>query len=460
MNNAITFDNITYPKVPMYETITYENFPFKLKPIKAAILTETELKGGIFKAILGIAIAIAIPVMAPKIAAAVFATTAPTVLQSALVGGVLGGTASAVQGDDPLKGFIFGGIGAGGAAYQGGANFFTNPASVTSPGGVISTTGEALSATGAGLNQGANYLPNATNTSVYTPLAGTAEAAYTPSLLVGGQTASQMGQNIVNAGGNIANTLSAPMYQAANVSNAVAPNLTQSAISQGVNQSTVQPGFNSETLMPTSVDRTKMIDAAMVAAPKAIGSIYAANQATQYDQQIKQYEAELANIRDKDSVAYKEKFAIYQDLLQQAKNFSPESYAQDQANAANINTAKRTDQMQRDVALGAPGYATSPYASSEARRYALGATQNTGTAYNQGYTSGLNYKNQLTQGAYNALPSGSSNYLSNMSGLTNLYGAADKERANTAAGVSETLSTLSYPFLSSDAQKRRNTTQV
>jgi hypothetical protein len=440
----------------MYETTTYENFPFKLKPIKAAILTETELKrrGGIFKAILGIAISIAIPVMAPKIAAAVFASTAPTVLQTALVGGVLGGGASAVLGDDPLKGAIFGGLGAGAAAYQGGANFFSNPSTVTSPSGVISTTGEALSASGAGLNQGASYLPNATNTSVYTPLAGTAEAAYTPSLLVGGQTASQMGQNIVNAGGNIANTLSTPLYQAANVSNAIAPNLAQNTISQGVNQAVTQPGFNAETLMPTNIDRTKMIDAAIVAAPKAIGTIYAANMESQYDQQIKQYEQELAAMKDKESAAYQEKFAVYQDLLQQAKNFSPESVAQEQANQANINTAKRSDQMTRDVALGTPGYATSPYASSEARRFALGATQNVGTAYNQGYTSGLDTKNQMTRNAYNAIPSAPTNYLNNMSGLQNLYGAATQERAEAAKGVGQTLSPFMYPFLSNEGRDR------
>lgn len=453
MSNAITFDNITYPKVSMYENTTYENFPFKLKPIKAAILTETELKGGggIFKTILSIAIAIAIPVMAPKIAAAVFATSAPTVLQSAVVGSVLGGTSSAIQGEDPLRGAIFGGLGAGGAAYQSGANFFTNPA-VTGPGGVISTTGQALSSTPAALNTSANFLPNMSNTAVGTPLAGTAEAAYTPSLLVGGQTASQMGANIAAGGGNIADALSTPMYQGANVANAIAPNLAQNTISQGVNQ--VAPGFNADTLMPTSVDKTKMIDAAIVAAPKAIGSIYAANMQTQYDDQIRQYEQELAAIKDKDSQIYKEKYALYQDLLQQAKNFSPESVAQEQANQANINTARRADQMTRDIALGAPGYASSPYAASEARRFSLGATQNVGTAYNQGLTAGLNTKNEMLRNAYNAIPNAPTNYLDNMTGLTNLYGAATRDRADAARGIGESLTPFMYPFLSNEGRDR------
>ena len=469
MTKQISFDQIEFVTHGVYDT-----FPGKLNPIAAAIRGESEMGGGGgLGKVLGIALAIAVPFVAPYVASAVFGASVMAgavsgTLAAAATGAVLGGAGAALTGGDWKKGALFGGLGSGFTQGMGGfgstnnpvfgqattqnAGFFGptgTPALGQGSGSAVAQSGDIVNVAGAA-DDTATALANQPQTIQATNVSNVGNTLSTQPSVVSPNASltATPGADAVLSGAT--NTATSPysLYQ---------PGATLTSPPGGVGVR-VPAGFDLAAAKPTTftgelasrfTNPSRLADMAIMSTPQIIGQVYATQAGKEQQDRIDQYQRELKTLEGKDQAAYEIKRKEAEEYIANAKNINPSYWAQMSANQANITGARRLAESYRDAPM-----AGLRDLSGERRRDALALTQNVGTAYNQGYQSGVGMRDQGIRTGYSMIPNAPRTALEGQRQVAGMYADLDNTRAAAAQGASQTASYFTYPFLSNYRNER------
>ena len=466
MTNQLSFDKIEFVTYGAYDT-----FPGKLNPIAAAIRGESEMGGGGggLKAILGAVVAIAIPFVAPYVATSIFGASVMAgsfgTLAAAATGAVLGAANASLTGGDVGRGAIFGGLGGGLTQGMGGFGSTNNPVfgqATTQNAGFFGPTG---SVTGAGQGQTGLFGGSTTNLSPTPVPADAATVATQPQNLqpvassnAGTTLSSQPAGSYAGINVNPAVTptpgansvLNTPpvdysVASAANLNNGVGLRVPTSMTGDitSVSQIAPKPTTFFGELGSRFTNPARMADMAILATPQIIGQVYAMQAGKEQQKQLEQYQKELKALEGKDQAAYELKLKEAQEYIANAKNINPNYWGQMAANQANTTGARRLAETYRDAPM-----AGLRDLSGERRRSMIGLSENVGTAYNQGYQSGVGLRDQAMRTGYGMLPNAPRTALEGARGMSDMYANLDRARAGAAQGVAQTASYFTYPYLS------------
>jgi len=465
MTKQISFDQIEFVTHGVYDT-----FPGKLNPIAAAIRGESEMGGGGgLGKVLGIALAIAVPFVAPYVASAVFGASVMAgavsgTLAAAATGAVLGGVGASLTGGDWKKGALFGGLGAGFTQGMGGFGSTNNPVfgqATTQNAGFFGPQGTAVYGQGSGSAVAQSG-----------DIVNVAGAVDETGAVLANQPQTIQATNVSNVG-NTLSTQPAQSYAGANLTTTATPG-ADAVLSGATNTAATSPyslyqpgatltsptggvgirvpaGFDlaakpttfTGELASRFTNPSRLADMAIMSTPQIIGQVYATQAGKEQQDRIDAYQKELKALEGKDQAAYELKRKEAEEYIANAKNINPSYWAQMSANQANITGARRLAESYRDTPM-----AGLRDLSGERRRDALALTQNVGTAYNQGYQSGVGMRDQGIRTGYSMIPNAPRGALEGQRQVAGMYADLDNTRAQAAQGVSQTASYFTYPFLS------------
>lgn len=480
---------------PSFINIEYVGSPLMESTMWTPVLQTEHKKGGI-GSVLGIVASIAVPFFAPMIATAVFGGA--SVLGSALTGAALGAGTSALTGGNPLTGALLGGVGAGFSSYMSGNPFGFGNATVPDAGGLaavqnytaagsplpptnpyLSTTGADLAATGA--------VPASSFNVGYEPGA-VANAAQPSSFTLpdGTVMASPTNLSTVGTGGSGGLTVGSPNLAVTSGFTGAAPTGAQVLpLPPGISTSGLTPyipgvtGIDPATNflgmggVPSNITKfvadgagnTYLNPAWQQAAAKAAASsggftdalirggvnlagMALSSAAPNPQQQIAdKYAKELAELKKTDQAAYEVKKKEVEGLIASAKAMDPSYFGQQAANAAKISGTRGLMESFREAPLA--GLRSPEFTSAEGRRASLGIGQNVGTAYDQGYGTGLTARQSALSSAINQMPSSPSRYLEGLRSMAGMQGTASQYGAQSAQGYSNLFGSLARPFMTS-----------
>lgn len=368
-----------------------ENNPDVILPV------DPTMHGGSVGRVIGVVAAVAVPFAAPAIASAVAAsgalgaavsaamtTTIGGVVSSAIVGAAIGGIGATIAGQPfsvgALTGALTGGIGgyAQGVSATGGAEQVAGgagggaPAAGLSGGPQTYTGGFGEATTGIGVEQGAQL---AAQTAEF----GSAITQTPVSLM---ETLSQTSQAV-------ASKLKDPKNLA---------NITMQAASSLAGEALVPEG----TLAQLSPEEQALIEERKV---------------------------ELTALRDRDLEAYNQAIEISKAYMVQANQIDPTYFAQQEANKSKIDSARTIRGVEEKAALD-----NMSFTDADTRRLGLDANRLSASAYDKGFSTGLDTRNTFVSAAQDTMPTASQtvNYSQGLAGLQDVYAgqraAADKER--------------------------------
>ncbi len=400
--------------------------------------TPTVHKGGGTLAVLGIVAAIAIPFAAPAIAAALSTSTAlaatsfgafmGTAGGAALTGAVLGGGLAAATGGNILRGAALGGIGSGisaGLSYGG----FANPAlsgagTAASP---MVAAGQASASGAAGMSTQAidtNFagLTNAPMASL--PTAGTAADPLAGILNTGAAQTS-----FATPSGMIVNGAAfSPTASVVPASGLPTSGVIQAGVRSipGKIEAAAGKAFKSLT------DPSKLADRAIqFGLNKVANATFDPSAATTPQERalMEQQTAALGDMRARDAASFGLKMQGAKSLMGQSAYYDPTYFGQQRATASR-NASARAAQ----AGLRAIGPDHTGQRAAEARRYALGAARTTGTAFDQGFQSGVTNQTRVLNAGVSAIPTPSGGYLNSLAqygtGQADIYNREAKLRRN------------------------------
>jgi len=334
------------------------------------------------KKVVGIAASLIVPYASPIIASAIGLSGAiGSVLGSAVTGAALGGVSSAALGGDWKKGALFGGIG-------GGIGGYLNPGGGSQLFGVQGNDAlnrfGAASAGGAA-NGGTTALTGTGNVGVSTPGATGTPAPYSQELLANAQ--------------KVTDNLGAPAAQASLGQRALA---TLTNAPKELLNKVSDPKF----LADLTLNAGKMISGQMLA-----GSMAGMSPAEQALLAAQAEDMQIMRMQDQD--LYNLKMEQAKKMLGEAEQFDPVQLGK---------MAARQEQVRSGLATteGLRGVRDEAKRQAEARRYALGASKNVGTAFEQGQARGLSARTEVRQAGLSALPAPTS--LTSYGQLADAYG--------------------------------------
>lgn len=140
----------------------------------------------------------------------------------------------------------------------------------------------------------------------------------------------------------------------------------------------------------------------------------------------KAQEAELARAQQVNAALTQQRLDEANKLIGDAAYYDPEYMARQAAEAAMIKGGIQTAEQTRGL--------TGERLAAERRRMRLGTARNAGTAYQQGYGTGVGARTQARQAGISAIPT---EYpVTNPSGAIAASGAASERRAGEIAGLS------------------------
>lgn len=418
---------------------------FEMKPLDAAIYGITDHKGGggIFKAVLSVAIAIAIPVAAPALVGALSTgVLAGTALGAAISGGVgfaiasgvtgaaLGALGSAITGQDVKSGAISGALSGGVAGFlkappTGGAE-----AATSAPGAVSGASSVPVSdASGAvGLGDAATAADiNALTAASPTGLPANANA-------VGG-VGTSAGEVLSGAAGGVP-------VEARTAADAVAGVNTGGSVAGGATGAGGGGTIFDKVGDFTGVNPETLREGAIKLGANQIGQQIAnATVGTGPEADIRQQQlAELRRIRNQNQRVFDRRFEFSDDLARQANQFDPTQFGLQQANDQRIRDAIAIRQQQRGLSLGGR---SRDAIDAERRRGVLQSSRNFGSAFDQGFNTGLNQRRSTTNAAVSALPSGANTSgFSSGNTLLGTYSGLEDRRREAANRFSDTIGDL------------------
>ena len=475
---------------PSFINIEYVGSPLMESTMWTPVLQTEHKKGGI-GSILGIVASIAVPFFAPMIATAVFGGA--SVLGSALTGAALGAGTSALTGGNPLTGALLGGVGAGFSSYMSGNPFGFGNAPIPDAGGIAAS--QAYTAAGSPLPPANPYLSQAgadlAATGAVNASATTGGMVYSPEMgqwvsqptnsgfnIPGGGNLSTSGTGGLTAGSpDLSVTTGFTSAAPAGVNAIQLPPLTNTGgltpFIQGVNG--IDPGTNFLGMGGVPSDIAKFVvdgrgntflnPAWQQAALKATassggftdalirGGVNLAGMAVSQlapnpQQQIAdKYAKELAELKQTDQAAYEVKKKEVEGLIASAKTMDPAYFGQQAANAAKISGTRGLMESFREMPMA--GLRNPAFTSAESRRANIGIGQNVGTAYDQGFGTGLTARQSALSSAVNQIPNTPSRYLEGLRSMAGMQGNASQYGAQSAQGYSNMFGTLARPFMTS-----------
>lgn len=409
------------------------------------------------KSVLAVAAAIAIPYAAPALFTALATSagvgtlsTFATVAGSALTGSVLGAASSKLLGGNVKQGALLGAIGGGAGAYFGLGNTaaakplastaqYTGPVQYGQPGMLAGTgmptaagsqfpssfaatqptmagTSGALGATtGAGLSGTFGYPTSGIDMTRPDPF-----GAFTPSgassaftTTGGGNIGTTFGGPVTTGGGSA--SISSPMPSAGLSVPASAPTgaVTPGAgylppdlrFTGGVTTPSATPLTFTEAIkqVPGQLaakfrDPQVLADMTLRAGAQIAGSALAGSGLSPEEQQLlDQQTEELRALKTSNEELFRQRLQAAQDMIGESRYFDPEFFG--------LQSARRTQTAAaRASAAGTRGM-TGERRRAEERRYALASGRDVGTAYDAGYSTGVQGRLQTRQAGLSALPS-------------------------------------------------------
>lgn len=442
--------------------------------------------GGGLKAVVAVAAAIAIPIAAPAIASsigmsaaigtAIGSATAGSVIGSAIVGAGLGAVTAAATGQNVGRGALFGGIGGGIGGYSAAtsaptttgagtttaqtAPAVTQPSAVSITGapttGVGMTQAEMLAAqeAGFGMSQQAQMLAaqDAGLGATLSSGAG-AETAY-------GYAAPTAGLDTATAGAAGASGATTPtagttapggaapatggmteqqaILTAQDAAVGATPSTATSAIGyQAPTQTTL--GSLGERVMTGAravgtevtkkfTDPKAQADILLKAAGQIAGSYIAPESMSPEERELlDRSRAELEQLRTTNQEMFRERLDAARQMVQDANYFDPEYFG--------LQRARKMQQagsaLERETLAKIPRQRAG-LREAEQRRIRLGTSRETGTAFDTGFTAGIDAQNRARTAGLNLFPTTAPTTAINYgSTLAASYGTAE-ERARKA----------------------------
>ena len=474
---------------PSFFNIEYVGSPLMESTMWTPVLQTEHKKGGI-GSILGIVASIAVPFFAPMIATAVFGGA--SVLGSALTGAVLGGGVSALTGGNPLIGALTGGIGAGASSYFAGNPFgFGNapipdaslgtsavqnyiaagsPLPPTNP--YLSTTGADLAATGA-VNASATtggmvyspemgqWVPRPTGTFDIPGLStsgtgGGLTAGSTPNLAVtsGFTGAAPVGANVIQLPPNINTGGLTPYIPGINgidpatnfLGMGGVPSNIAKFVADGSGNTFLNPAWQ-QAATRAAASSGGFTDALIKGGVNLAGMALSQAAPNPQQQIADKYAKELADLKETDQAAYEVKKKEVEGLIASAKTMDPAYFGQQAANAAKIAGTRGLMESFREMPMA--GLRNPAFTSAEGRRANIGIGQNVGTAYDQGYGTGLTARQTALSSAINQMPNAPSRYLEGLRSMAGMQDNTNRYGSQSAQGYSNMFGTLARPFMTS-----------
>lgn len=340
------------------------------------------------KTIVSVAAAIAIPFAAPLIAgsAALAGVTASIGMTatSALVGAGLGAVSSAVTGGNIGRGALMGAIGGGIGGYT------STPATATSsvPQSAITAANAtadpiaALNASQGWTTADPTYLASITPTdpiAVMNAQQGwtTADPTYTQQAA---QLPSQAGLDTSGLSGAMATPGSVPT--------------TPLPLAQPASGA---PTPYSDALRARLTSPQGLADMTLRAAGMLAGSTIAGDGlSTQEKELLRQQTEELRELQQTNRALFNQRLDQAQNLIGESKYFDPEYFGLQRARRMQVTGAKAKTAGLRGL--------TGTARESESRRFDLATARDTGTAYDQGYLTGVQGRLGTMQAGLNAMP--------------------------------------------------------
>lgn len=340
------------------------------------------------KKVVGIAAALIVPYASPIIAGAIGLSGAVGgVLGSGLVGATLGGATTAALGGDWKKGALFGGLG-------GGIGGYLNPTGASQMFGITGDTSAgafgAAAPTGAPATAGLSPSGPQTLPSVDTMAQST---NYGQGAVTG---VMDLGQA---SGFNAAQAAQAPVVQGGRLQQALA-NLKNA------------PG----ALADKVTDPKFLADVTLKAGMMLSGQALAGGMTGMLPEEqalIRAQMEDLQLMRAQNQDLYNLKMQEAQKMLNEAEYFDPTQLGKQAARQEQVRSGLATTE-------GLRGIRDEGKRQAEARRFALGASKNVGTAFEQGQQTGIAGRLQSRQAGLAALPTPAA--MTSYSQLAGAYG--------------------------------------
>jgi hypothetical protein len=424
-----------------------------------------------FKKALGFVAAIFIPFVAPIIASTIGLSAAiGSTVGSALVGAGLGAANAAVlTGGDVGRGALMGGIGGGirGYNYTPAATAATNMSSYTNPAALQAASPETYNvATGAySAPVTASFVPD--NMSSYTnPVAQQAAGLDTASTTAAFDPVSSSYTNLEaqQAAGFNAPPVTTDPFVATNASSYTNPAALQAASPETYNVATGAYSAPAATNMSSYTNPAALQAAGLNAAPpttfadalKAVpgeiaakfsdpqaladmtlraagalaGSLSAGDGMSNAEKALlKAQTDELRELQQTNKALFDQKLQAAQNLIGESKYFDPEYFGLQRARKAKLAGAKAKRAGLRGL--------TGARRASEERRFDLATGRDTGSAFDQGFQTGIAGRLQNTQAGLSGMPGYLTGSGAEYTNIYNQYAAADKRAAERAKGAGE-----------------------
>ena len=370
------------------------------------------------KKVVGIAAALIVPYASPIIAGAIGLSGAVGgVLGSAITGAALGGASTAALGGDPLKGALFGGIG-------GGIGGYLNPTGQSAMFGIqgdpsAGAFGAASAGgSGAGLSAGGNV----------------AAASNIPNVVPGSAAQTLPSVDALAQATNVTPAFSTPTgFSAAKVAEVanVPQTFGQKALA-ALERIKQAPGALADKITdPKFLAESTLRAGAMLAGQGLAGDMAGLAPEEQMLLRAQMEDLQLARAQGQD--VYNLRMAQAQKMLNEAEQLDPIALGKQ---------AARQEQVRSGIATteGLRGIRDEGKREAEARRFALGASKNIGTAFEQGQMTGLGARAQARQAGLNALPAPTT--MGSYAQLADAYGEKYRRKQEAQQGIGEFFGSL------------------
>jgi hypothetical protein len=409
-----------------------------------------------FKRILGVVAAIAIPFAAPAIASAIGLSSAiGATAGSALVGAGLGATSAAVTGGDVGRGALLGGIGGGIGGYM------STPATPAAAATQVGTVG--MSPLDAGMAQypstgvfggtvatGAPVALSAANAGMSALDAGMGQYPSTGTFGGSVATGAPAGLSALDAGmaqypstgtfGGQVTSGVAPIPGIADIPQAAGLTLpagaalpTAAAVAAPAAPTTFTQALKNRLTSPEGLADLTLRAAGLIAGSAIAGEGMSGEERALLDEQVR----ELRELQQTNRALFDQRLEQAQNLLGESRYFDPEYFGLQRARRVQMAAAR----MKRAGLQGLSGAAR----EAEARRFDIAAARESGTAFDQGYQTGLQGRLQTTQAGLQAMPSGLPSSAGAYSNLRSAYASAAQRARGTQEDIGELFGSLSQP---------------
>jgi hypothetical protein len=188
-------------------------------------------------------------------------------------------------------------------------------------------------------------------------------------------------------------------------------------------------------LMNKITSPATLADLTLRAAGMLAGSALAGQGLTDEELQlVEQIKEDLGRQQQENEQLFRERLEHAQGLIGESKYFDPEYFGLQRARRAQNAGARAKRAGLRGL--------TGDRRTAEGRRYDLATARDTGTAFDQGYLTGVSGRLQTMQAGLNAMPTQFPSNASSYSNLANLYSTGENRRRTTAGDIGDFFGTL------------------